>query len=247
MKAGLRSVSIAALALIFSGLQAQAQDSQERPSIQIAPPEALSQDRPQTEEDPAASGQDELGPQGKLDSVLSTIPEKPDYSKLTPKAEREARLDALFERLQTQTNAEDADLVVEEIWAIWLDSGSATVNFVMERGTNAQKSGDTKLARRMFDHVTSLKPEYAEGWARSSRLAYEEEDFSRAVSEALQALVYEPRHFYAMWTLGNIFEKLGDQEKALEAYSEANKLYPEMESLKNRVEFLQNQLDGDVL
>ena len=171
----------------------------------------------------------------------------PDYSNLTEEAERKARLEALFERLHAEANSENADLIAEEIWAIWLDSGSDTVNFILRRGTAAQKRGERKLARRMYDKVTQLSPDYAEGWARSSRLALEEDDLSRALTEATQALIYEPRHFYALWTMGNVFEKLGRQDEALEAYREANKLYPELKAVKDRLGTIQNEVDGDVL
>jgi len=187
-------------------------------------------------------------PESKPEAEVEPLaPNSRDYSDLTEEAERTARLDELFIRLQSKTNAEDANLVAEEIWAIWLDSGSDTVNFILRRGTAAQKRSDIKLARRMFDHVTTLNPDYAEGWARSSRLALEEKDLSRALNEAAQALIYEPRHFYALWTMGNVFEQLGRQDEALEAYREANKLYPELKAVKDRVGALQNDIDGDVL
>jgi len=221
---------------IFAGV-AFAQDS--RPSIRIKPPEPIEipELAPESENKAIIESEDELE---------STI-EKPDYSDLTEEAERSARLEGLFDRLKAETNTEDANLVAEEIWAIWLDSGSDTVNFILRRGTAAQKRGDKKLARRMYDHVTGLNPDYAEGWARSSRLALEEKDLSRALNEAAQALVYEPRHFYALWTMGNVFEQLGRQEEALEAYREANKLYPELKAVKDRLGALQSDIDGDVL
>ncbi|WP_084169008.1 tetratricopeptide repeat protein [Hellea balneolensis] len=224
-----------ALMIAFSS-QAFAQESS--PPIQIEPSEPIE----------APDIAPEVTPETIIDSddELKSV-EKPDYSDLTEEAERTARLDELFIRLQAKTNEEDANLVAEEIWAIWLDSGSDTVNFILRRGTAAQKRNDNKLARRMYDHVTSLNPKYAEGWARSSRLALEEKDLGRALTEAAQALIYEPRHFYALWTMGNVFEQLGRQDEALEAYREANKLYPELKAVKDRVEALQNNIDGDVL
>lgn len=47
--------------------------------------------------------------------------------------------------------------------------------------------------------------------------------------------------------MGNIFEQLGRQEEALEAYREANKLYPELKAVKDRLEAMQSAIDGDVL
>jgi len=220
------------LMLAFAG-QALAQDS--RPSIQIKPPEPI--------ETPDIAPEDVI----ESEDILEPAIEKPDYSDLTEEAERSKRLDELFKRLKAETNSEDANLVAEEIWAIWLDSGSDTVNFILRRGTAAQKRNDKKLARRMFDHVTTLNPDYAEGWARSSRLALEEKDLSRALNEAAQALVYEPRHFYALWTMGNVFEQLDRQDDALEVYREAHKLYPELKAVKDRLGSLQSDIDGDVL
>ena len=182
-----------------------------------------------------------------FEGELKPTEEKPDYSDLTEEAERTAKLDLYFERLKAETNPEDANLIAEDIWAVWLDSGSDTVNFVLRRGTSAQKRNDLKLARRMYDHVTTLNPDYAEGWARSARLALEEKDLSRALNEAAQTLIYEPRHFYALWTMGNVFEQLGRQDEALEAYREANKLYPELKAVKDRLGALQSDIDGDVL
>lgn len=173
--------------------------------------------------------------------------EKPDYSKLSKSAEKEARLEILFNRLGVEENTERAELIAEEIWAIWLDSGSASVDLLIRRGTAAQKKGDVALARRMYDHVTQLMPEYAEGWSRSARLAIEEEDLGRALSETTEALIREPRHFYALWTMGNLLERLGRQEAALEAYVEAHRLYPKLKAVKDRVTLMRGSVEGDVL
>lgn len=173
--------------------------------------------------------------------------DKPDYSRLSAEEERTVRLDALFERLANAESEEKAELVAEEVWAIWLDSGSASVNFVLRRGTAAHKSGQKDLARRLYDQTITLSPDYAEGWARSSRLAMEEENLSRALTEAAKTLTLEPRHFYALWTMGNIFEKLGRNEEALEAYREAHKLHPQLKAVKDRLALLESNLNGDVL
>ena len=177
----------------------------------------------------------------------ATEPDTPDYSKLPPSAERQARLDGLFTRLGAESDADTANLIAEEIWAIWLDSGSASVNLVLRRGSDAQAKGDAVLARRMFDHTTTLSPQFAEGWARSSRLALEDKNFDRALNEAIKTLALEPRHFYALWTMGNVFEQLGRNEDALEAYREANKLYPELKAVKERLEEMEKDVEGTVL
>ena len=149
-----------------------------------------------------------------LEGVLDT---GPDYSMLTPSQERTARLDALFDRLK-DAEEDSAKLVAEEIWAIWADSGSASINLILSRGIEYEKNGKLEKARRMYDQVTTLAPDFAEGWARSSRLAMLEEDYNRALVDATQTLILEPREYYALWTMGTVLEKVGRTAQALEVY-----------------------------
>jgi len=177
------------------------------------------------------------------------VPEslEPDYSKLSPKAERKARLEDLFIDLAERDNEEGANLVAEEITAIWVESGSASVNLLLRRGSDAAAKGDPKLARKMYNYAVDLSPEFAEAWARSARLALTQKDFNRALNESLKTLALEPRHFYTLWTLGNTLEALNRPDEALEAYREANELYPEFKAVKDRLEALEKEVDGTVL
>jgi len=161
--------------------------------------------------------------------------------------DRAKMLKELFANLKAETDEEEAKLVAEEVWAVFLQSGSASVDFLLHRGIAAQNRGDNKLARRMYDHVLRLQPNYAEGWSRSGRLAAEEEDLSRAVSDTTQALILEPRHFYALWTLGNIMETLERPDDAFEVYEEANKVYPQHKQIKERVDRLRESAKGKAL
>ncbi|MEE9347580.1 MAG: tetratricopeptide repeat protein [Robiginitomaculum sp.] len=162
-------------------------------------------------------------------------------------AERTQKLDDLFDSLRDTKDAEEANLVAEEIWSIWLRSGSASIDYVLARGNDAYKMGDLALAGRMYDHVIRLQPDYAEGWVRAGRLAIDEGELMRAQHDVAQALIYEPRHFYALWTLGNIFEQLGQRDEAFEAYSEAHKLYPALKAVKDRIEYLSDAVEGESL
>lgn len=171
----------------------------------------------------------------------------PDYSKLSPKAERAARLDDLFVKLAEREDEESANLVAEEIIAIWTESGSASVNLLLRRGSEASAKGDAKLARKMYNHAVDLSPDYTEAWARSARLALTQKQYNRALNESLKTLSLEPRHFYTLWTLGNVFEVLNRPDDALEAYREANRLYPELKAVKERLEALETEVEGTVL
>ncbi len=177
------------------------------------------------------------------------VPESlaPDYSKLSPSAERTARLDDLFIKLAEKEDAQSGNLVAEEILAIWMESGSASVNLLLRRGAEAEARGQPKRARIFYNHAVDLSPEFAEAWARSARLALTQKDFNRALNESLKTLTLEPRHFYTLWTLGNVLEALGRQDEALETYREANALYPELKAVKDRLAELEIEVEGSVL
>lgn len=236
---------MAAMIIAFSTpVLAQIINPQDR--IELPPPEPALPENEAPKDNPSPPQSDEM--EEILEDFTSPeIIEKPDYSHMSAKAERLARLDVLFARLKEAQNETTAELIAEDIWALWLESGSASVNLVLRRGADAQKKGNIKMARRLYDETLKLKPEFAEGWARSSRLALEEKNLSRALSESVHALVLEPRHFYALWTMGNVFEQLGRNDDALEAYREANALHPQLKAVKDRLEALESEVNGEVL
>jgi len=213
------------------------------PIGELPPPEPLS--IPKTEGQEADPQSETAGEIADEDIVPETI--APDYSKLSPAEERTARLNDLFEKLAEREDEKSANLVAEEIVAIWVDSGSASVNLLLRRASDAAAKGRPKLARKMYNYSVDLSPEFAEAWSRSARLALTQKNYNRALNESFKALTLEPRHFYALWTLGNVLEVLERPDEALEAYREANRLYPELKAVKDRLAELEEQVDGTVL
>ncbi len=202
--------------------------------------------KPETE--PKADEPDDPGADTKSDTQEENdTPKGGKDLTVRSESDRAEMLEELFANLKAAPNAEDADMIAEEVWAVMLQSGSASVDMLLMRGIAAQALGDNRLARRMFDHVTRLQPEFAEGWSRSARLALEEKDYQRAANETLKTLSLEPRHFYALWTLGNILETLNKPLQAFEAYSDAHDIYPLHGDIKARVDALRQQAEGQAL
>ncbi|GHA88992.1 hypothetical protein GCM10009069_10060 [Algimonas arctica] len=240
------------VAQVEGGAEEEQTEPRDRPRITIEPgPSLIAPIQPPIQPLPGPELPPDVSDLPEPDQSIPEAPtpgiDKPDYSRLSSMEERAARLDDMFARLAEAENADAGNLVAEEIWAVWLNSGSASVNLLLRRGADAQTHNRNQFARVMYDYVTELEPNYAEGWARSSRLALEERDFARAAGEAVRALTLEPRHFYALWTLGNVLERLGRQDDALDAYREAQRLYPTLKSVSDRVDALEAILDGGVL
>ena len=153
----------------------------------------------------------------------------------------------MFDRLEQAPTDEEAESVAMDIWASWLESGSPTVDILMERAVEAQAYGDVKHARELYDRVIRIQPDYAEGWHRRASLFLQREQYDEALRDLNETLRCEPRHFGAWYTLGAMLESLGSQKEALDAYREALEIYPRMEAAEQGVARLQQAVDGTAL
>lgn len=153
-------------------------------------------------------------------------------------------LDALFAQLEQAEDAAIAASVEQAIWSRWSDSGSPTVNILLERATAAESAGDTDLAGSYLDQASDLAPDYAEPWNRRANLAYRAEDYPGAIAAIQETLKREPRHFGAYAGLGLIYEELGQHRAALEAFRAALAIHPHYETALEGVQRLEPRVDG---
>lgn len=153
-------------------------------------------------------------------------------------------LDALFTQLADASDDAAAQTVEARIWTRWADSGSPTVNVLLERANAAESAGDPDLAIRFLDQASDLAPEYAEPWNRRASLAYEAEDYAGAINAIQETLKREPRHFGALAGLGLIYEELGQDRAALEAFRAALAIHPHYEAARRGVQRLEPKVDG---
>ena len=155
--------------------------------------------------------------------------------------------DEMFDRLLEAPSDEEAESVALDIWAAWMESGSATVDILMERAVAAQTIGDTEHARALYDRAITIKPDYAEAWHRRATLFVADEHYDEALRDLNEALKHEPRHFGAWFGLGTLLERLGSTEEALEAYREALTIYPRLERARQAAARLSSVSDGTAL
>lgn len=155
--------------------------------------------------------------------------------------------DKMFDELQNAPSEEEGKSVALDIWAAWMESGSPTVDILMERAVNAQAAGDNAFARALYDKAILIKPDYAEAYNRRATLFLNEQNYPEALRDLNEALTHEPRHFGAWLGLGRIFEALGADKEALNAYREALAIYPEFPEAKAGAERLAKTQDGTAL
>jgi tetratricopeptide (TPR) repeat protein len=159
-------------------------------------------------------------------------------------ARADPELDALFAQLEQSPDAEAAAAIEQQIWLRWFDSGSPTVNVLLERAAAAESDGDVEMAARFLDQASDLAPEYAEPWNRRANLAYRDEDYRGAIAAINETLEREPRHFGAYTGLGLIYEELNQYREALEAYRAALSYHPYYEPALQGVRRLEPRVDG---
>lgn len=154
------------------------------------------------------------------------------------------RLDPLFTELKAAPDAASSSVIEARIWRIWAESGSATVDILLERSQAAEASGDIQLARSLLDQAVQILPDYAEAYNRRAVLAFTADDRAAAIADIEDALKREPRHFGAYVGLATIYESMNQPKAALEAYKSALEIAPFLEQAKQGVARLKPQVEG---
>ena len=153
----------------------------------------------------------------------------------------------MFQKLHDAPSESEANDAAQDIWAAWMESGSPTVDMIMERAVDAQTVGEYDTARALYDRAIMIEPDYAEAWSRRASLFLNDENFPEALRDLNEALRLEPRHFGAWTGLGRIMETLGAKDEALEAYREALKIHPTLQAARAAESRLLREQNGQGL
>jgi tetratricopeptide (TPR) repeat protein len=154
------------------------------------------------------------------------------------------RLDSLFERLQAAQDAVEVKVLEAAIWQIWLQSGSDSVDLLMQDGALAMSQGDYRKALEAFDAVVQVEPDFAEGWNKRATLYFLMGNYQASIADIQKTLALEPRHFGALSGLGQILDRLEDAKGALAAYSRALAADPHLDDVRERVKQLTLKVKG---
>jgi len=153
-------------------------------------------------------------------------------------------LNSLFEDLGRQSDTAAANRISKKIWNAWTDSGSESINLLMQRVGEAMKGGKNNVALDLLDQVITLAPDYAEGWNRRATLHFTMKEYGRSLSDIERTLTLEPRHFGALSGLAVILQTLGRDRKALETWYKVLEIYPANAQAQDSVIKLEDELTG---
>lgn len=157
-----------------------------------------------------------------------------------------SELDALFEGLKGGDPAASAQ-IEERIYALWSQSGSASMDLLLERGREALEAGDFKTAVAHFSALIDHAPDFAEGYNGRATAYFMAGQFGPAIEDIGKTLAINPRHFGAMSGLALILQELGRPEDALEVWRQVEELNPHREGLADAIQMLERQVEGRTL
>lgn len=158
-----------------------------------------------------------------------------------------APLEQLYAQLAAAETQAEADRLTSRIALVWTDSGSDTVNLLMNRAEQATEEDDAERAARRLDDALALEPDFAEAWNRRAMLYLADSEPGPALEAINKALVADPKHFTALVGLGNILERMNRSQAAYEAYGEALKINPFLEDAQKRHDALAPLIEGQAL
>ena len=158
----------------------------------------------------------------------------------------DAEIEALFEGLKT-SDAATAEQIETRIYEIWSNSGSASIDLLLERGHEALEKGDITLAIEHFSALIDHAPDFPEGYNARATAFFHNGQFGLSLSDIHETLSRNPRHFGAISGLALILEELGKPKEALAAWREVELIYPNREGLDQTIERLERQVEGETL
>ncbi|MEL6978444.1 MAG: hypothetical protein AAGM38_07175 [Pseudomonadota bacterium] len=132
----------------------------------------------------------------------------------------------------------------EKVTKSWSQSGSDSMDLLLERGRTAMQREDWAAATEHLTDLVNLAPAFAEGWNMRASAYFHQEETGAALADLANAIALEPRHFSAYSGLGVLFEQIGDPRRALAAHREALAIHPNLENSLNAVRRLAPTADG---
>lgn len=137
--------------------------------------------------------------------------------------------------------------IERQILREWGRSGSATVDFLFQRGQAALQAGNPDAAIAHFSAAIDHAPEFTEAWNARATAYYMANRLGQSMADIEVVLSREPRHFGALAGLGMILEQTDRLEAARAAYIAAQAAHPHRPQVREALARLELALAGRAL
>ncbi|MCJ7994062.1 hypothetical protein J5N58_05450 [Rhizobium cremeum] len=161
-----------------------------------------------------------------------------------PETDAARTIDQLLTSLKRERDPDAANRISAELMGAWNDSGSPTVNLLMQWANTAISEKRNPAALDFIDQAIVLKPDFVGAWNLRATLNYTMGNYRKSVSDINHVLALEPRHFGALAGLAAILSERGSEEMALKAWERYLDIYPADRDAQNMVSKLSEKLAG---
>ena len=157
---------------------------------------------------------------------------------------RRPAIDTLFAQLAKADSPENAKPIENQIFEIFLRSGSPSIDLLMTRTSAALAVADKETAKKLIAAIIDIAPDFAEGWHQQALVQLADGDDEGGMVSLQKTVGLNPRHFAAMSQLGDLLEEYGDKPGALKMYKKALSLDPQLEGVARHVRALSRAVEG---
>jgi tetratricopeptide (TPR) repeat protein len=141
----------------------------------------------------------------------------------SPKA---SGLDMLFAQLKAANDEHEAGKIEAKISELLSQSNRPEINELFTKAGQLIIELRFAAALSVLHEIVQLAPDWAEGWNTRATVHYLVESFDLALADTERALALEPRHFYALRTMGACRLRKAEYGAALAAYRKALIIHP---------------------
>ena len=161
--------------------------------------------------------------------------------------ERARVLDALFTSLKAAASDGEAEVIVAEIWQVWMRSGRPEVDRILNEGIGYMALRQLGPAHDRFTEALEAAPDFAEAWNKRATVLYLMNEHDRSLADIEKVMALEPRHFGALAGRATIHAHAGRWKEALTAFRLALAANPFLKERETVLPDLERRVEGDRL
>ena len=141
--------------------------------------------------------------------------------------DRDFKLNQFFEQLKKSNNSFISLEIEKKIWNIWSTHPTRKkLTQSLATGSDLISKGELETAYKIFSTIIETAPGWAEGWNKRATVLYLMGRYEDSLNDINEVLKRESRHFGALSGQGLVHIKLGNYEKAIKSYQDAQEVYP---------------------
>jgi tetratricopeptide (TPR) repeat protein len=105
------------------------------------------------------------------------------------------------------------------------------------------QGGKLRDSLHVFNEIIRRRPSFTEAWNKRATIYYLMEDYSRSLSDCDVVVQRVPTHFGALSGYGQIYYKLGDDERSLDYFKRAYEVNPNLDGVEAAIRGLEQVVD----